>query len=225
MNWYRASLPHHNPNGETTVSMGTEIASTAMSNVQAIQRKQHRKRNIQCILLLVGAFVVWFAWLSPTLNGINISHGVQPQQPSVSLCEQTAGPASEEILAQFLIHGGGPTLAAKVGPEVARTLFTVSDIATDGRLGSVTYCTATFRPIGVVPGKGLPPNPTPAQKRFSDAAIQAIAGLDPMAQNLFAAVMIQMSALPAMRGQYSVRPLDSGRLHVEFAPGALMPAR
>jgi hypothetical protein len=199
--------------------METEIASTPRSNVQAIQRKQRRKRNIECILLLVGGFVVWFAWLSPALNGINISYGVQPQ------CEQTAGPASEEILAQFLIHGGGPTLAARVGPEVARTLFTVSDIATDGRFGSATYCTATFRPVGVVPGKGLPSNPTPAQKRFSDAAMQAIAGLDPMAQNLFAAVMIQMSALPALRGQYSVRPLDNGRLHVEFAPGALMPAR
>jgi hypothetical protein len=141
--------------------------------------------------------------------------GCGSQAPAETLCQRTTEQASGEVFAQFVAMRGGPALVGKVG-DVGRVAFQVEDVATDGQRGPVVFCTATFRLNG-------DNAPAAARQRLKEALGRLV--LEGTEQTAFAAVLVQLSALPSLRGQYAVRPLDNGELRVEFAPGALTPAR
>jgi len=134
-------------------------------------------------------------------------------------CEGSAPAAAKAIFDSFLAYRGRADLVAKLPSELSNALFKVDEVATDYRLGSVLYCTATFRPFGVFGGPNKDSNQSePKPPKFDDSLKD-----DPTAGTVIAAVLIQISALPPLRGQYRVRVLDDGNLIAEFAPGALNP--
>ncbi len=126
--------------------------------------------------------------------------------------------AVEVLFGQLLASRGRADLLPKLPREAVQRVFKIENIATDGTVGRVTYCTATFRPINFTI------NPLdPYEKKAAADLFQAVEG-DANATEAVGVSLMQISSFPPMRGQYTVQLLDNGQAFVEFAPGALRPS-